>query len=460
MNPKVINEDTLDRLAKAMMVKHSIGYSEAENLLGKFRLNLICDESVARSASLQAALLTAVNTGKRAFHGGVFVAMPPSITSLLNWPGNPTLNEIVRSLGANFVGVRHCDFSHTLYFGSATEPVAESLRVHCSGWKGGVVPADMPFEFVGGPDFATGGVLAGALGVAKGFLRVSGLSTRQSDGPHGVSLWRPDLDWSDAAADGPNLEILPTNLWILGLGHLGQAYIWNFSLLPYSTPNEASFVLQDFDRIVLGNYSSGLLCEEENIGQRKTRVCSEWLEDRSFSSIITERRFDLNTIRTNDEPFVACCGFDSAEPRRLLESAGFDLVVECALGADTARFDRIILHTFPDASKKAAEIWASAPLQTVDQKLIDAFKTNEKCGILAETLARKAVSTSFVGAIAGAFVAAEILRALHRGTRCELIQAQLRFSDLPGVVTNTENYLNRVARSGYTNANAAWRKIA
>jgi hypothetical protein len=138
-----------------------------------------------------------------------------------------------------------------------------------------------------------------------------------------------------------------------------------------------------------------------------------------------------------------------------LELVGFDLVVECALGADTARFDRIILHTFPDASKKAAEIWASPPPQKVDQKLIDAFKTNEKCGILAETLARKAVSTSFVGAIAGAFVTAEILRALHGGMRCELIQAQLRFSDAPGVVTKTENYLNRVARSGYTNAKIA-----
>lgn len=444
-----LNENTLNRLAKTIMIKHSVGYAEAVEILGKFRLNLICDGSIAYSPALQAALLTAVNTGKRAFHGGVFVSMPPGVPCLLNWPGRLTLNLIVQSLGAKFVGLDHSSFTHTLYFGRCVDPVEDALLIACTGWRGGIVPADVDIDLTSRCDFALGGVLAAAHGVARGFLRVSGLSTRHVQVPEGFSLWRPDLDWTASEAEGPELELLPKNLWMLGLGHLGQAFLWNFALLPYANPGEATFLLQDFDHAVQGNFTSGLLCDEQNIGKAKTRICSHWLESRGFQTIITERPFDEQTKRTGNEPFIACCGFDSAQPRRLLESAGFDLVIECALGADTPSFDRIMLHTFPQAARTASEIWEAVPSdEPLDEKLLNAFKSEGDCGILAETLARKSVSTSFTGAYAGAMVAGELLRALHGGVRCELIHAHLRHGEQPKVVLKNENYLNRVARSG------------
>ena len=83
MNHKTVTEDTLNRLAKAIMVKHNVGYEEACAILGKMRLRLICDSSITRSVAMQAALLTAINTGKRAFHGGVFVSMPKHVPCLL-----------------------------------------------------------------------------------------------------------------------------------------------------------------------------------------------------------------------------------------------------------------------------------------------------------------------------------------------------------------------------------------
>jgi hypothetical protein len=448
-----LNENTLNRLAKTIMIKHSVGYAEAVEILGKFRLNLICDGNIAHSSALQAALLTAVNTGKRAFHGGVVVSMPPAVPCLLNWPGGQTLNQVVQSLGGTFVGLDRSAFTHTLYFGLPSDPVEDALLIACTGWRGGILPANFSHNLTNRSDFALGGILAAAHGVARGFLRVSGLSTQHLQAPEGFSLWRPDLEWTCAEAEGPPLELLPQNLWMLGLGHLGQAFLWNFALLPYANPNEAKFLLQDFDRAVRGNFTSGLLCEEHNIGKAKTRICADWLEARGFQTVITERPFDAHTKRTGDEPFIACCGFDSAEPRRLLESVGFDLVIECALGADTARFDRIMLHTFPDASRTADEIWATIPdAAPVDKRLLNAFETEGDCGILAETLAQKAVSTSFTGAYAGALVAGELLRALHGGVRCELIHAHLRHSDPPKVALRTENYLNRVARSGYISA--------
>jgi hypothetical protein len=444
-----VNENSLNRLAKAIMEKHSIGYTDALSLLGKFRLNLVCDKSLIQSAALQASLLTAVNTGKRAFHGGVFVSMPCGIPCRLNWPGKQTLNEVVQSLGGRSEAIENSAYSHTLYFGTPADGVEDGLRVICSGWRGGIAPAGGTFDFSPTSDFAIGGILAGSFGVAKGFLRVAGLSFRHVEKPQGISLWRPDLDWTAPESEGPDLEILPKNLWLLGLGHLGQAYLWNLALLPFAEPERVGFLLQDFDRIVEGNFSSGLLCEEETIGKCKTRVCSDWLEARGFRTIITERAFDSNTRRTGDEPFVALCGFDDGVPRRLLESAGFELVVECALGADAEHFDRIILHTFPDASKKAQDIWVAPPPQQLNQAIVDAFKTVGDCGILAETLTRKAIATSFVGAFAGALAIGELLRALHGGVRCEYIRAHLRENDMPRMALMNENYLNRVARSGY-----------
>ena len=29
---------------------------------------------------------------------------------------------------------------------------------------------------------------------------------------------------------------LPSRLWLIGLGHLGQTYMWGLGLLPYSNP--------------------------------------------------------------------------------------------------------------------------------------------------------------------------------------------------------------------------------
>jgi hypothetical protein len=203
MNAINVTEDTLDRLAKAIMQKHLVRYSEALRILSEFRLNLICDNTLTRSAALQAALLTAVNTGKRAFHGGVFVSMPANVKCLLNWPGDRTLNEIVRRLSGNVVGAHYSQLTQTIYFGLPDNPVEDSFAAVCSGWRGGIVPANAAGDLHSSTDFALGGVVAGALGVAQGFARISGLSSRPLDAPQGISLWRPDLDWTSREADGP-----------------------------------------------------------------------------------------------------------------------------------------------------------------------------------------------------------------------------------------------------------------
>lgn len=454
MNEEIPNENNFCRLSRAIIDRHGCTYGEALKILGEFHLNLVCDEKIRESISLQSALLTAINAGKRSFMGGVSVLLPAGVKNLLPWPSTGSLNNLAAQLGATLKGPSFSPAAHTLYFGTAADPVADGLSVVCSGWRGGVAPADQNVSIENTHDFALGGVLAGALGVAKGFLRVSGLSSRFVDEPQGLSLWRPDLDWLSPVADGPKLEILPLKLWLLGLGHLGQAYIWNLGLLPYPPSAPATIFLQDFDRVVEANWIAGLLCGEKSPGEYKTRMCSGWLETRGFRTRIIERAFDELTKRTGEEPYIALCGFDNMKSRSVLEDAGFDLVVECGLGGNTQNFDDIVLHTFPGASQTAKAIWADNPIGGHGEEtspLAKAFRDTEDCGILIRTLESKAVSTSFVGAYAGALVVGELLRGLHGGVRCELIKAQLRSNDSPGVVVLDEIYQNRFGKSGYVN---------
>ena len=449
MNTEILTENTLNRLAKALMVRHNVNYQTATKMLDTFRLNVVAGEGLLTSRAQQAALLTAVNTGKRAFHGGVFVDMPKDVPCLLNWPGNLTLNKIVQALGGTLTEINTPAPGETLFIGSHKPEAGDGYVLHCAGWRGGITSPQVVPNFRAGVDFALGGIATASIAVSRSFLRISGLHTTPEIDQQGISLWRPDLDWLHPDAEGPQIEFLPPKVWMLGLGHLGQAYLWCLSFLPYSNPADVEFLLQDFDRVVKGNYASGLLCEEQNVGHKKTRICSDWLELRGFTTTIVERPFDKLTKRTPDEPGVACCGFDRAEPRRLLEDANFDLVVECGLGADSYRFDRLTLHTFPGAPKKASEIWNTSVDAIADPRLVEAFKQKDDCGIVAETLAKKAIASSFVGTFAGSLVVAEILKALHGGARCDLIQAHLRHGGLPGVAFNPEDYQLRIARSGF-----------
>ena len=76
----------------------------------------------------------------------------------------------------------------------------------------------------------------------------------------------------------PNLSHAPSGWWIVGLGHLGQAYSWVISWLDYSDPTLVSIVLQDTDGTVPANHSTGVLTPKESSGRPKTRLVSEALE--------------------------------------------------------------------------------------------------------------------------------------------------------------------------------------
>ena len=451
---KEINENNLNRLAVSIMEKHFCSYDDAVERLLKLKLVLVCSEEIKNSLPLQAAFLTAINTGKRAFLGGVDVIIPKEVSCLLPWPRNNNLNEVVKEIGANIVSSQQ-NSSFSLYFGSRTNVENNSLEVICNNWQGGVIiNGDHGLKSNSTDNCPLGGIAAGSLAVALAFMVASEIKIDAADQSTGISLWRPDLFWLEREAEGPALKFLPEKFWLLGLGHLGQAYLWNIGLLPYETPSKVEVLLQDHDRIVDANRSAGLLSEKIDIGDYKTRVCAKWLEDRLFKTRIVERKFDQFTKHNEEEPLIALCGFDSAESRSQLEKSGFSLIVESALGGSLNLFDNIILHTFPDSFHKAESIWLTANNENrvLNKSILKEFSHLEEdgCGILAKNLANKAISSSFVGAFAGSLVIAELLRGLHGGKRYDTIVAQLRNLQFKkAFLHSNENSLSELTINGF-----------
>jgi hypothetical protein len=441
-----LTTQNFDRLAKALMYRHGVPYHIAQDMLAGFRLGLVCGEEIRESAALQAAVLTAINSGKRAFRGGVEVELPIDVASQVPWPGALNFNQIVESLGARISNQADENVTGSLLFGDV--PDRRGTRVLCDGWRAALAPPDYRPPSLSGPDFALGGVFAGGFGVARAFLAAAQISHRDVDAPIGISLWRPDLPWFDPASAGPELESLPAKLWLLGLGHLGQAYAWTVGLLPFDCDSSPMVYLQDFDAVEDGNWSAGLLSEPRHVGRLKTRVAAQWLEERGCRTRLIERPFDLNLKRGPDEPRLALCGFDNPQSRQMLEEAGFELIIDTSLGATLDHFDRIVLRTFPEASQKPREIWATAPAEMpfLDAALFE--QPEAECGILLEELAGKAISSSFVGACASALSIGEALRAQHAGYRCEFVTLQLRDLELPRSPYRDEHYQLRVARNG------------
>jgi hypothetical protein len=177
-------------------------------------------------------------------------------------------------------------------------------------------------------------MLSAALAINEAFLYVSGGTPAAGHRVLGLSLWEPaaNTDWLTDTAGEPQLTYLPTQLWLIGLGHLGQAYLWGLGLLPYADPASLSLILQDVDIVTPSTLSTSILSDQTMLSRKKTRVMAAWAEQRGFTTTICERLFDASVRRQVGEPTIGICGLDNALGRLALDKAGFDFVVEAGLG--------------------------------------------------------------------------------------------------------------------------------
>jgi hypothetical protein len=416
----------LNRLVKiALDTGEASSIEEAERIFAGYRMQIAVGPDVAGSAVLQAALLTATNCGARAFLGGVSVVGAGGELAV-SIPGFARIEDALTALGARIDDRIRPDLP-TLVIGEVggadVEPLA--LRATFADWCGGVVSAASGVRLSETGSFTPAGVLAGAIGVAEIFQRVRGGTPMACRRAVGLDLWDLHRDWLRGGS-APLPEHLPSEIWIVGMGNLGQAYLWTLGLLPYGR-NAARLVLQDTDVVALSNLSTSMLTTRTTMGRKKTRAMAEWAEARGFETSIVERDFAPNFTIARREPSVALIGVDNALARQAVEDIGFGRVIEAGLGRGPQDFLGIDLHTFP-ASRPAREVWPQTGSSDADITL-PAYRamlerSGDRCGTVR--LAGRSIGAPFVGSVAAALAVAELMRLCTGGKSYELVSCHLR----------------------------------
>jgi hypothetical protein len=437
--------DKLHRLVKqALDSGAAASIAEAEAMFTGYRVALHIDNADARDPHHQAALLTAVALSRRVFLGGVSVSMPPDTPLLAPLPFGRTLADAVRALGGGVGTPAGCVPVIEIGGTSRARFAPFHIRALFAGWRGGIAPAHAEVSPDPAPVMPLAPMLAAALAVNEAFLFVSGHTGFAGRRSVGLSLWNPapQAGWLDAPGDEPALRLLPSRLWLIGLGHLGQAYLWALGLLPYARPADLGLVLQDVDIITPSTESTSVLSDAALTGQKKTRAMAAWAERRGFATAIHERLFDGSFRRQPDEPAVALCGLDNGLGRQALDQVGFDFVVEAGLGRGHRDFRAIRLHTLP-ASRSAAQIWRTdGEGEQVEDRPAYTRMLNtgelDRCGVTL--LAGKAVGAPFVGAVAATLAISEILRLLQDGPVHELIDLDLKSPEYRSAVLTDQDF--------------------
>ena len=426
------NANSMHRLAKMALDAGEVASpEEAVALFSRYRLRIHLSRGWANTLAGQASFLTALNTAVRAFLGGVEVY--GDLDHALDVPlyQGRSAREIAKELGAAVV-TNTTNELPTLVLGAAPAALPSSFCVQLSWdhWRFQIAPVGAGSGLDCSDDNPLAGIGAASLGVNEAFMHVRGDLVEAGHRTVGMSLWNPlaVADWRDGAHKGPALNYLPKSLWLVGLGHLGQAYAWALGMLPYPVDGRPHLVLQDFDKAAKSNLSTCLLLWAADLLKPKVRAVASRLEAAGFTTALVERRFGPEHRVMVDEPTTALFGVDNVTARRDLDTAGFAMVVEAGLGSGYRDFRNIRLHTFP-GPRLPSQIWTAESTSQAATELNDAYKKLAKerkdiCGMTL--LASRAVVTPFVGALAAVLVLAEVMRPLHGGLVYAALDVQMK----------------------------------
>jgi hypothetical protein len=323
----------LTRIAKILVETEGIDYPTAEARLKRLTLEIEVGRE-ATSPAAHAAVLTAVSVGRRTFVGGVRVVGETSqpLNSALPIKG-ASLGEATSQLGAAHF---HGTPLQRVVIGKpslVTDPSA--IAAWWNGWRAGTSRAEN--VALGAADNPLAGIAAGGLTVGAAFQAARGARVEIN----------AELDlWVGETAPDFAEVYLPGALWLLGLGNLGQAYLWALASLPYENPADVELVLQDRDQVTEENWATSVLVQEESYGVLKTKTGELFCDARGFK-VRRVDRFLLAGDRLEDgDPRIALSGVDKVAARRLMADVGFDCIVDAGLGRTAKRFDHFRVSIF------------------------------------------------------------------------------------------------------------------
>jgi hypothetical protein len=398
------------RVSKALTDAARVcSFSEAEARLDAVRVAVVVGQDQLETAAGQAAALTAVAAARKCF-GRVLLVAPRDAPLVATLPLGDTLLKAGRRLGAKVAARSSKTATHSIRIGIAAPSGGWDLRCWWDRWLSGIRVLDD--EALGDSRLPMAGVFAGALAVRQVFacvLAARNIPARDAT----VSLWTP-WDHANPAAKGPERFDLPDKLWLLGLGHLGQAFVWNLCFLPVT--GEPLVVLQDDQSISEENEATSILVRPGGSTERKTRIAASWLEACGWQTRLVERRHLGDIALTEADPPYLLSGLDRLEPRLALARHGFPYMLDAGIGHGPVDFEGIQLRTIV-AGKPSTGLWNpsdTVPGQSGSKRLLDrpAYVELERhlgqCGTVS--FAEASVAVPFVGAATGALIVAQAAR--------------------------------------------------
>lgn len=408
--------DSLHRLAKALIDSgESASISEALDTFSRYGVRIRFDGETYQDVGQQILALTAINCAARSFQGNVLIEgedfeltapgfIGQRLQTFLDWAGVKAQTPIEAGRWPRILV-------------SGDRVGRDDIYAWSAGWDFGIGSPRLS----GGPVFAPACVAAAGLALSEAFSLLRGDNPYAGKRRLELSLWEPRASSAEA---GGAIDVPPQEaLWLIGLGHLGQAYAWTLGFLPAGS---RPVFLQDVDVVSPSNLSTSMVSHAPDVGRKKTRIVAGWLEERGYCTALVERRFDETQRVRPEEPGIALFGVDNAAARRVIESAGFRLVIDAGLGSGFNDFRGLRLRAFPGPSV-AASLWASeapphALLAPAYRQLLMAGA--EPCGVT--TLATRAVGAPFVGCVAASYVLAERIRRQLGGAGIGFLDMHLR----------------------------------
>lgn len=411
------------RLAKLFIDAEGLTDSDAEARLKAMTLEIIVGQN-ADSIEGHHAILTALAVGQRTFAGGVKVILNDDCNLRSHLPLKAkSIGDALKNIGAtefdNEPSVR-------ILIGDAAETSGVDAFAWWDGWRAGSTEKPLPRKDSGNP---LAGIAAGAACVARAFGKLRGKAYPS----HGVfDLWPT----ADGLLPPPFPDtFLPGELWIMGLGNLGQAMLWSLAALPYTAPSEVKLVLQDRDRISAENWGTSILVRRDDYGAYKTQVGEAWCSARGFDVRRTDRWVDANHRIQDGDPRIAVCGFDNEAARKLLDSSGYDLIVDAGLGRGHADFERVRISIFDEQRRVADHFLGGNSSSNKAGQDYEKLMGLDACG--AALFGQVAVAAPYVSAIAGAIAVSRMLAIssgspVPRNETRRLSQDEPRLSNLLG----------------------------
>jgi hypothetical protein len=401
-------------------------FSEGEDLLRSVVVRIGIDEHEAGTLAGQAALLTVARTCLKCFES---VSVEGPLDGSLRLPifgaQQMTLREALLRLDCTEESGATAP-THDVLIGLGANRSPFGIRCSWDGWLAGVRPVhdETPNGFSQNP---LAGIFSGALAIREVFARQMHKQMRAGRRVSIVSLWEP---WT-SNQNSPSATLhMPNNLWLVGLGHLGQGIAWTLGMLPME--KKRRIILQDSQDIGVENEPTGLLVHEMDIGGKKTRSVARWLERAGWTTDIIERRHFGEKARQDDPAFLIS-GLDAAIPRKALAASGFRYMIDSGVGHGPTDFDTIQMHCLR-AGTSLEGLWDRAEMHVGrDVKSNAAYMDKDVrvggCG-MAE-IAGAGVAVPFVGAATGALMVSQLIRIASMKGTCKSFQLQMSCPDMP-----------------------------